>query len=107
MGINFESNVGIIKSKEDMFNDMYMNRLVDLIVEDDYSFLLPFIKGFFYITSENRYEKQYNLLKIRFPTEHSKCSMIYDIFLNWKPVEYYNMGECRGTFLELLTFKLE
>ena len=43
LNINFESNIEIIKSKEDMFNDMYMNRLADLIVEDDYSFLLPFI----------------------------------------------------------------
>lgn len=106
MNICLENNSNIIKSKNRFFNEVYMNKLVDLIVEEDYSFLLPFIRSYFFIVEEVKYEKYYNMMKVRFPNQHYKCKVIFDLFKNWKPFEHYNMGGCRGAFLELLTFRL-
>lgn len=104
VNITFKENKNITKSKQKMFNDKHLNTLVNLIINNDYNSLLSPIKYFFSITSEKNYDKQYYLMKIRYDTQIDKCEKIYNIFKKWKPYEKYNMGECRGTFLESLTY---
>lgn len=74
-------------------------------MEDNYNALLTSIK-YFFITDENGYTKQYYLMKIRYYDQIENCEMVYKLFMKWKPYEKYDMGECRGTFLELLSYKL-
>ena len=107
MNISIQKNTKLIKSKENLFNDSYLNRVINLLVDDEKYFEIIYsIRHLFYMTNEANYEREFKLMITRYYDKITECKEVYHIFKEWKPYDKYDMGECRGIFLELLSYKL-
>ncbi|RAP50977.1 MAG: hypothetical protein BZ133_04110 [Methanosphaera sp. SHI613] len=60
----------------------------------------------FYLKSLDEYKKYLPLILTVNENSIELVMKIYNIFIEWNAFEKYNLGELRGTFLEILTYKL-
>lgn len=96
-----------INNRRKFYNDVYLNRLVDLSIANyNISGLNIFIRYMFYSYNALDYEEMLSSFNLMYNESISCLFEVYGLFLQWNAYEKYNLGEVRGAFLELLTFKL-
>jgi len=94
-------------NRRKFYDDIYLNRLVDLSIENyNKSGLNIFIRYMFYSYNSNDYEEMLSSFSLMYNESISCLFEVYELFLQWNVYKNYNLGEVRGAFLELLTFKL-
>lgn len=104
-------NKNNINSKSKFKEDYYFEIITKLLINEiDNPYIHNNIKRLFNFTSVEQYEKlSANLIKLMDSTtykEHYPNIFLCNIFKIWKPYEKYNLGECKGYFFELFTYKL-
>ncbi|RAP54477.1 MAG: hypothetical protein BZ137_02000 [Methanosphaera sp. rholeuAM130] len=107
MDFSIMENETTLKSKEKYIKDDYFNLLVNYAVKfhDCYD-VHEIIKNLFELYSIDEY-KTFFENKILSNTKYNEVYFeIYNLFCEWKPYSYYNMGNCRGAFLEEFTYHL-
>lgn len=60
----------------------------------------------FYLKSLTEYKEYLPLVLTVNENSIELVLKIYNIFIEWNAFEKYNLGELRGTFLEILTYNL-
>lgn len=100
-------NETTLKSKEKYVKDDYFNLLVQYAVKfhDCYE-AHDLIKNLFELYSINEYESFFENKLLSNNKNNEICFEIYSLFCEWKPYTYYNIGNCRGAFLEEFTYHL-
>lgn len=98
---------GNIKRKEKFSQDIKFNQLSELSLNYlKKPFVHRFIRTLFYFKDSKKYEELYKNFITKYEWNIDELSLIYNLFIEWKPFEKYDLGECRGYFLELFSFKL-
>ena len=106
MEIIIKDNENNLKSKDKFSDDVDLQNLVDYcIINNSVEGLNSFIRVLFFIEEYNGYELALNRAKIRFKHSEKELTIVCNIFRKWIPYEKYNLGECRGAFLEILSYK--
>lgn len=107
MLFHIEKNLNNFKNRNKYSNDIYLKKLVDLsMINHSVPGLNIFIRYMFYSLNEDEYTSQLYLMNNSYPTSMEELTKVYNIFIEWKPYEKYNMGEIRGVFLEFLTYAI-
>lgn len=107
MDITILENTANIKTKEKFQKDYYLNKLIDYTIQYSKSpGVNTFINVMFYVKKIKDYDNQFYMFNMTYPESIEEINQIYILFNNWKPFELYNLGELRGNFLELLSYKL-
>ncbi|RAP50135.1 MAG: hypothetical protein BZ133_06220 [Methanosphaera sp. SHI613] len=107
MDFSIIENETTLKSKEKYIKDDYFNLLVQYAVKfhDCYD-VHEIIKNLFELYSIDEYELFFENKLLSNNKYNEIYFEIYTLFCEWKPYTYYNMGNCRGAFLEEFTYHL-
>ena len=100
MNIQIKENKDNIKRKQLLLSDSYFKSLINITLKySQYEEIHEFIKDFLSINYKKGYEEYLN-------TYHDENKYeIYNLFVQWRPYELYNMNECRGIFFEEFILK--
>ena len=99
-------NKNNIKSKERFYKDSYLNQLIGIVVNYKGSFKIHnLVRDLFYLKTMDEYEELLTKYLRIYELHHEIIYRIYNLFTNWLPFEIYNLGQLRGNYLELLSYK--
>lgn len=102
-----KENKNTLKSKEKYLKDEYFNLLIEYAIKyHKCNDIHKIIKNLFDLYSLDDYKFFFENYLLHNEKYNVFYYNIYELFCEWKPYEYYNMGNCKGAFLEEFTYNL-
>ena len=106
MNIKIRTSENNLKSKKKFMNDEYFQKLIEYLTNNHTS---PRIHNFTRYLFYAKSGKEYDILLKKFlnkNTQENDLQHIHNLFSKWKPYEKYNLANCRGAFLEELSYNM-
>ena len=94
-----KENNNTSKSRQKYLEDDYFNQLIDLTVKyHDNIEIHALIRDLFTLVDLTEYETFFEKYTLIHKDTIKAISDVFNIFCEWKPYQYYNLGNCRGVF---------